>query len=308
MINLDQQQTFHIKQEEAKDGYGRFSIEPLAQGYGQTLGSAIRRVLLSSLPGAAVTQVTISGLKHQFGTVKGVQEDGVDLLLNLKKLRVAYSGDKPVKLELSAKGPGEVTASQIKTPAQVKITNPGLVLAHLATSQTKLDVDMQVETGSGYSPAEDRKTNKVGLIPLDADFSPVKRVNYKVEETRVGRLTNYDKLTMEIWTDGTINSADSLKKAAEIIIGYFGQVVSPSTAAAPVPTQSIAGSQSNSLTIEELGLPTRIANALSKNGYENVSDLLSADKAELAKVRNMGEKSIKVIEAALREKGISWEG
>lgn len=304
---MDQQQTFHIKQEETKDGYGRFSIEPLAQGYGQTLGSSLRRVLLSSLPGAAVTQVTISGLKHQFGTVKGVQEDGVDLLLNLKKLRVAYSGDKPIKLELLAKGPGEVTATQIKVPAGVKIANPDLVIAHLATSQTKLDIDMQVETGSGYSPAEDRKTNKVGLIPLDADFSPVKRVNYKVEDTRVGRLTNYDKLTMEIWTDGTINSEDSLKKAAEIMIVYFKQIVSPSTATAPVPTQSAVSSQI-SLTIEELGLPTRIANALSKNGYENVSDLLSADKAELARVRNMGEKSIKVIEAALREKGISWEG
>lgn len=305
---MDQQQAFQIKQEEATDNYGRFSIEPLVQGYGQTLGSSLRRVLLSSLPGAAVTQVTISGLKHQFGTIHGVQEDGIDLLLNLKKLRVAYNGDKPVKLELSVKGPQEVTAAKIKTPAQVKIVNPDLVIAHLASSQTKLDIDMQVETGSGFSPAEERKTNKVGLIPLDADFSPVKRVNYKVEETRVGRLTNYDKVTMEIWTDGTLNPDLALKKAAEIIVGYFAQVVSPVIAQVSLPMQSSYGTQTGSLTIEELGLPTRIANALSKSGYETVVDLLAADKSELAKVRNMGEKSIKVIEAALKEKGISWEG
>lgn len=304
---MDQQQAFHIKQEEAKDNYGRFTIEPLVQGYGQTLGSSLRRVLLSSLSGAAVTQVTITGLKHQFGTVKGVQEDGVDLLLNLKKLRVSYSGDKPVKLELSAKGQTEVKAADIKTPADVKIANPDLVLAHLGAG-AKLDIDMQVESGVGYSPAEDRKTNKVGLIPLDADFSPIKRVNYRVEETRVGRLTNYDRLAMEIWTDGTVEPADALKNAAEVMVGYFAQVVTPAAIAASVPSQSQSASGANSLTIEELGLPTRIANALAKSGYENVSDLMSADKTELAKVRNMGEKSIKVIEAGLLEKGITWEG
>lgn len=304
---MDQQQTFHMKQEEAGQNHGRFTIEPLAQGYGQTLGSGLRRVLLSSLSGAAVTQVTISGLKHQFGTIKGVQEDGVDLLLNLKKLRLAYTGDKPVRITLGAKGPGEVTAGSIKTSAEVKIANPDLVIAHLANSQTKLDIDMQVETGVGFSPAEERKTNKVGLIPLDADFSPVKRVNYRVEETRVGRLTNYDKLIMEIWTDGTIEPGDALKKAAEVMIGYFSQVVSPSIAMTPAPAQSLLNSQANSLTIEELGLPTRIANALSKSGYETVADLLSAGKTGLARVRNMGDKSIKVIGAALKEKGISWE-
>lgn len=304
---MNQQQSFHIKQEAAKDNYGRFTIEPLAQGYGQTLGSSLRRVLLSSLPGAAVTQVTIVGLKHQFGIVKGVKEDGVDLLLNLKKLRVAYSGEKPVKLTLSAKGAKEVKARDIKAPAEVKIANPDLVLAHLSGAQAKLDIDIQVETGVGYSQADDRKTNKVGLIPLDADFSPIARVNYRVEETRVGRLTNYDKLTMEVWTDNTIEAADALKKAAEIMIGYFAQVVSPQAAPPPSQLSSSSQSQASVLTIEELGLPTRIANALAKSGYENVSDLMLADKAELAKVRNMGDKSIKVIEAALKEKGISWE-
>jgi DNA-directed RNA polymerase subunit alpha len=307
---LNQQPTFHIKKEEANAEYGRFVVEPLEQGYGQTLGSSLRRVLLSSLPGAAVTQVSIAGLKHQFGSIKGVREDGVDLLLNLKKLRVAYTGEKPVRLTLEAKGEGEVTAAQIKAPGDVRVVNPELVLGTLSDAKTKLEMDMQVETGVGYSPADERKTNKIGLIPVDADFSPIKRVNYRVEETRVGRLTNYDKLTLEIWSDGTLDPEEAVTRAANILVAYFNQVANPQLqAAAPVqavatdPSQARAGA----LSIEELGLPTRISNALSKAGFENVSDLLKADKGELAKVRNMGEKSIKVIEAALREKGVNWE-
>lgn len=309
-----QQPTFNIKQEEVAENYGRFSIEPLEQGYGQTLGSSLRRVLLSSLPGAAVTQVSIAGLKHQFGTVKGIKEDGVDLLLNIKKLRVKYTGDKPVKLELSSKGEGEVRAADIKAPTGVEILNPDLLIGTLADSKSKLEIDMQVETGTGYSPADERKTNQIGLIPLDADFSPIVRVNYKVEETRVGRLTNYDKLTLEVWTDGTVEVEDALKQAAGILVGYFSQVATPSMVSdagvQPVVRESSSQSKANTLSVEELGLPTRITNALTKAGYETVSDLLKVlqeNQTDLAKVRNMGDKSIKIIEAALREKGISLE-
>lgn len=302
------QPIFNIKQEEANVQYGKFVVEPLEQGYGHTLGTSLRRVLLSSLPGSAVTQVSVSGLKHQFDTIKGIREDGVDLLLNLKKLRVKFLGDKPVSLTLSAKGEGEVTASQIKVPAGVEIANPDLVIATLADAKSRLDMDIQIERGIGYSASDDRKTNKVGLIPLDADFTPVKRVNVKIEETRVGRLTNFDKLTLEIWTDGTVEPIAALREAAEILVTYFARVASP------IPVTSEAVSVDNpalrgaSLSIEELGLPTRIANALSKSGYETVSDILAAQKPELAKVRNMGDKSIKVIEAALKEKDIVWEG
>lgn len=297
---------FQIKSEETKSDYGKFSIEPLEQGYGHTLGSSLRRILLSSIPGAAVTQVRVSGLKHQFGTIKGVREDGVDLLLNLKSLRVSYNGNKPVKLTLSAKGKGEVKASKIDAPAGVKIANQDLVVATLADSQSKLDIEMQVETGVGYSPAEDRKTNTIGLIPLDADFSPIKRVNYKVEETRVGRLTNYDKLTMEIWTDGSVDPWDSLRKSAETLIGYLQQIVSPAKPEKKSQAKDTLPAKVSTLSVEELNLPTRIANALFKAGYETVSDIVGADIEAIVKVRNLGEKSIKIIRTALKAKGVSW--
>lgn len=304
---MNQQPSFAIKKEEARNDYGRFLIEPLEQGYGDTLGSALRRVLLTSIPGAAVTQVKISGLKHQFGAIKGIKEDGVDLLLNLKSLRVSYQGDKPVKLTLSTKGQGEVKASQIEAPSGVKIANPDLVIANLA-DKTKLDIEMQVESGVGYSPAEDRKTSTIGLIPLDADFSPVKRVNYNIEETRVGRLTNYHRLAMEIWTDGTVDPEEALMKSAEVLMGYLHQVVSPSQPSKKAPSQDSASTKVDSISVEELNLPTRIANALVKSGYETVGDILRADVEDMVKVRNLGEKSIKIIRTALKARGISsWK-
>lgn len=307
IFKLNQQPTFHIKEEEAKDNYGRFSMEPLEQGYGETLGTSLRRVLLSSLHGAAVTQVSVSGLKHQFGSIKGVKEDGVDLILNIKKLRVKYKGDKPVKLTLEATKAGVVTASQIKTPADVEIVNPDLVIATLSDNKAKLDVDLTVEAGIGYSLADDRKTNKIGVIPVDADFSPIIRVNKKIEETRVGRLTNFDKLTLEVWTDGTIQPIDALREASQILVSYLNSISSPvAKQGDDLQILSTTASRSDSLSVEELGLPTRIANALSKAGFETVADL-RGKKSELSKVRNMGNKSIKVIETALSEKGIAWE-
>lgn len=304
---MNQQPSFAIKKEESREDYGRFLIEPLEQGYGDTLGSALRRVLLTSIPGAAVTQVKISGLKHQFGAIKGIKEDGVDLLLNLKSLRVSYQGDKPVKLTLSTKGQGEVKASQIEAPSGVKIANPDLVIANLA-DKTKLDIEMQVESGVGYSPAEERKTSTIGLIPLDADFSPVKRVNYNIEETRVGRLTNYHRLAMEIWTDGTVDPEEALMKSAEVLMGYLHQVVSPSQPSKKAPSQDSASTKVDSISVEELNLPTRIANALVKSGYETVGDILRADVEDMVKVRNLGEKSIKIIRTALKARGISsWK-
>lgn len=301
------QQVFQIKKEEIKTDYARFLIEPLNQGYGDTLGSALRRVLLTSIPGAAVTEVRISGLKHQFGTIKGVKEDGVDLLLNIKALRVSYTGDKPVKITLSAKGKKEVRASQIKAPPEIKIANPDLVIATLSDSQAKLDIEMQVESGVGYVQAEERKTDTVGLLPLDSDFSPVKRVNFRVEETRVGRLTNYDRLILEIWTDGSADPEESLKKAAQILIGYFGQIVSPArTTKKPSHKEAIPVKVSG-LSVEELNLPTRVANALVKAGYETVGDIVAADVEDIVKVRNLGTKSIKIIRTALENKEVSWE-
>lgn len=297
---------FEIKEEESKDGYGKFAITPLEQGYGDTLGNSIRRVLLTSLPGSAITTARISGVKHQFSSLKGMKEDVVEFLLNLKKVRFSYTGDKAVKATISVKEAGEVKAKDINVPANVKIANPELVLATL-NKGSKLEAELTIEVGSGYSPAEDRATGTIGLIPLDASFSPISRVNYKVEETRVGRLTNYDKLILEIWTDGTISPKNALVESAKTLVLYFTQVVTPKKVvkeevALPVDTLGPVGK----LSVEEIGLPTRVANALSKAGYESVESLVKANKEDLVKVRNLGEKSLKIIAVALAEKGVNF--
>lgn len=294
---------FEIKQEEKKKDFGKFVITPLEQGYGNTLGNSLRRVLLTSLPGAAVTNVKITGVKHQFSTLKGMKEDIVEFVLNLKKVRFKYEGEKPAKASLSVKGAGEVRAKDIEVDATVEITNPEMVLATLDKG-AKIDAKMEIESGVGYSPAEERATGEIGLIPLDASFSPVSRVNYKVEETRVGRVTNYDKLIIEIWTDATLSPKDSLVRASEILMSYFNQIVSPKKIKKKPDKKEDALGPVGNLSVEEIGLPTRVANALVKTGHESVEDLVKAKKSDLVKVRNLGEKSVKIIEAALGEKDL----
>lgn len=297
---------FETKQETKKGNYAKLMITPLEQGYGSTLGNSLRRVLLTSLPGTAVTGVKISGVKHQFTSLKGMKEDVVEFILNLKKVRLAYDGGKSVKGTISVTGVGEVKAKDIKLPATVSIANPELILATL-DKNSKLNAELEIETGSGYSLAENRKSEQLGMIPLDASFSPVTRVNYKVEETRVGRLTDYDKLIIEIWTDGTITPKNALVSAAKILVKYFNQIASPKKIVKkedkPVDPLGPAGN----LSVEEIGLPTRVANALLKAGYETVRDLVKAKKADLVKVRNLGEKSVKIIIVALAEKDVKFE-
>jgi len=294
---------FEIKEEEKSKDYTKFIISPLEQGYGNTLGNSLRRVLLTSLPGAAVTSVRMASVKHQFSTIKGMKEDVVDFLLNLKKIRLTYSGEKPVKATLSVSGPGEVRAKDIKVDPTVTIANPELVLAVLEKG-AKIDAHMEIEEGVGYSPAEDRATGEIGLIPLDASFSPVTKVNYKVEETRVGRLTNYDKLILEVWVDGTVSSKDALALAAKTLVSYFNQIVSPKKVKKEEKKEVDLLGPVGKLSVEEIGLPTRVANALLKAGYETVEDLVKTKRGDLVKVRNLGEKSVKIIDAALGEKGM----
>jgi len=297
---------FEIKEEESQKNYSKFVISPLEQGYGDTLGNSLRRVLLTSLPGAAIVSVKVSGIKHQFSTLKGMKEDVVEFLLNLKKVRFSYTGEKPVKATISVKTSGEVKAKDIKVPADVKIANPEFVLATL-NKGAKLEAEMEIAVGEGYSPAEDREKGPIGLIPLDASFSPISRVNYKIEETRVGRLTNYDKLILEIWTDGTMTSKEAVKMAAKTLVAYFSQVVSPRKVIKEEPktVKDILG-PAGKLSVEEIGLPTRVANALIKAGCETVEQLVAAKKEDLVKVRNLGEKSIKIIFVALAEKGVKF--
>ncbi len=301
--------TFEVKNESTQDNYGQFVLSPLPAGYGLTLGVALRRVLLNSLTGGAITSVQIEGVKHQFSTLKGMKEDVLDFLLNLKLVRVKITGSDPVKLKLSINRTGEVKAGDIEVPAGVEIANPELVLATLSKS-AKLNAEMTAQNGVGYLLADERPQERIGEIHLDASFSPVSRVNYKVEETRVGRVTNYDKLTLEIWTDGIVSPNDALISASGILVSYFQQIVTPKKQVESLVAEVSLASDSlgsvGKLSVEEIGLPTRVANALVKAGFETVEKLVVADKNELIKVRNLGEKSLKIVSAALSEKGVSF--
>lgn len=295
---------FEVKQKETRDNYAKFEITPLSAGYGQTVGTALRRVLMSSLRGAAITSVKMQGVQHQFSTLKGMKEDVLDFLLNLKRVRFSYDGQDPVKVSLSVNRAGEVKAGDLETPSNVKVANPELVLANLADG-AKLEAEMTVEVGVGYVSADEREKEGVNEIPLDASFSPVERVNYTVEETRVGRVTNYNKLNLEIWTDGTISPEDALTSAAKTLMTYFQQIVNPKKVEKeePVVEEDSLGPVGK-LSVEEIGLPTRVANALAKAGFETVEKLVNAKREDLVKVRNLGEKSLGTINDALKEKGV----
>ena len=302
---------FKTKTIKQTESYGEFALEPLDKGYGHTLGNALRRILLSSLEGAAISEVKISGVKHQFSTFSGLKEDIVELILNLKQTRITYKGKGEETLTLNVRGPKEVTAKDIKGPATVKIVNPEQRLATLADKNTKLDIKIKVDRGMGYSPAADRKSSTVGVIPVDAAFSPVTRVAYSVESTRVGRRTDYDKLIIKIWTDGSLKSKEALENAATIAVGFFKQIYKPVVKAkkADSTTQELSlNGEVYDLTVEELELPTRIANALRRGGYKTVKHLFEAPSADLAKVKNLGEKSLQKVRDALKKKDVVLKG
>lgn len=295
---------FQIKKIKQTENFGQFSIEPLPQGYGHTLGNALRRVLLTSLPGTAITQVKISGIKHKFSTIEGMKEDVIELLLNLKQVRIKYEGEKQVKLHLEKNGPGQVKAGDIETPAGVEIVNKDLILVNLADRKSKLKMEMIAERGSGYLPVEERKSEKLGVIILDAIFSPIIKVSYKVETTRVGRRTDLDRLILEINSDGTIKPQQALKEAAKTLIFFFNRILKPKELPDEEKKGQIPVDETFRLTVEELELPTRIANALRKAGYETVGDLARATQADLSSVKNLGEKSLNIIWSVLAKKGI----
>ncbi len=296
---------FEIKEEKKEAEYGRFVISPLEQGYGLTVGNSLRRVLLTSLSGIAITSVKISGVKHQFSTLSGMKEDIVEFVLNLKKVRFSGKLEKPAKATLEVSKAGEFKAGEIKLSGGIKVSNPDLVLGTL-NKGSKIQAEMTVESGTGYLPAEDRSVESIGLIPVDASFSPVKRVSYKIEETRVGRLTNYDKLIMEIWTDGTVKASEALIEAAKILVSFFGQIVNPKKVEKVKEEVVDDLGLTGKLSVEEIGLPTRVSNALIKAGFETVESLAHAKKEDLVKVRNLGEKSLKIIAAALGSKGVEF--
>lgn len=298
--------SFTVKTEEENTTYGRFVLEPLTQGYGSTMGNVLRRVLLSSLSGAAVTQVKIKGVSHQFSSLSGLKEDVVEFILNVKKIRLKLHGDKPGKMKLSVKGPRTVTAADIEPSENVEIINKDLVLGELADSKSKLDVEFVVESGVGYVTADERQTTEVGVIPVDSLFSPVTKVSYKVEATRVGRLTNFDKVTLEIWTDGTIMPKAAVEESAKILVTMFQAVYQPVVVEGeetPAQPDNGLSDDVSKMTIEELDLPTRITNSLKKGGIKTVGDLVETPRKKLMKIKNLGGRSIELIEEKLKEKG-----
>lgn len=300
---------FKIKEEKATAEYAEFVIEPLDPGYGHTVGNALRRVLLTSIPGAAITSVKISGVKHRFSTIPGLKENVVDLLLNLKGLSFRLLDDaESATVTLSAKGPKEeITGKDLELPSEVELANPDHYIGALSDKKAKIDMELTIEKGYGYELAEEKKADSLGVIPTDATFSPVIRVNYEVSATRVGRQTNLDKLVLLVWTNGTIEPREALTQASKILASYFMQIFEPKASA--VITEGSASTSNVSdeltkLTIDELDLPTRIYNSLRNGGIETIGDLLSTSKKELMSMRNMGGKSISIIEEKLKAKGI----
>ena len=298
---------FQIKTETSESGFGKFNIDPLEQGYGQTLGNSLRRVLLTSLPGAAIVSAKIEGVKHQFSTLPGMKEDVVEFLMNVKKIRLTIENDEPVTLTISKKGSGDVTGADIDAPAGVTIINRDLVLAHLSDKKASLEVTLTAEKGLGYMSADERHFDEVGVMSVDALFSPVVRVNYSVVATRVGRMTNLDRLVMEIWTDGTISALDALKSAAKVLVEYFTQIVEPKAPgiAESAPITPTVSDEVLKMRIEELDIPTRIVNALGNGGIETIGQLLGTNRADLMKIKNLGTKSLAIVEEKLREKGVA---
>lgn len=297
---------FKVITEKEENNRASIVLEPLEQGYGHTLGNALRRCLLTSLEGSAITSVKISGVSHQFSTISGVIEDVIEIILNLKKVRVKLFSDKSAHMTISKTGKGEIKASDINTEGAGEIINPELHIATITDPKAKLSIELTVETGVGYVSAGDKKTNEVGVIPTDSIFTPVVSVNYTVDPTRVGRNTNFDKLTMDIVTDGTTKPIDAVNEAARILSTYFHQVYEPVVEEEVKPAES--SFMSDDLlksSVEELDLPVRISNALKAIDADTIGKLIIIPRAQLMKAKNLGAKSLGLISDKLAERGLS---
>ncbi len=292
--------------------YGKFNIHPLERGYGVTLGNALRRVLLSSLDGVAVTSIRLTYVLHEFSDIPGVREDVIQVILHIKQLRMRLNGVDSTRMHLSVRGEGVVTAADINTSSDVEIINPDLYLFTVDDPKTRVDIEFTVERGRGYSPANERSGHlPIGEMPVDAIFSPVKRVNWDVSNTRVQQSTNYDKLTMEIWTDGTISPEKALSSAAMTLIEHlrhlagFSEEVIPIKKEVELPTSRIH-SELAETSIDQLDLSVRVFNSLKRTGIQNVGDVLDLlEKGEQAvmSIRNFGDKSLDELRQKMIEKG-----
>lgn len=291
--------------------YGRFVAEPFERGFGTTVGNSLRRVLLSSLTGAAIVSVKIEGVLHEFSTIPGITEDVTDIILNVKKIRLKLHADKVKRLHLRKKGPGVAKAGDIEHDADVEILTPDLHIATLDKGAT-LDMEMVVKRGRGYVPAERNKEEEmpIGVIPVDALYSPVTRVNYLVENARVGRMTDYDKLILEVWTDGSISPEDAVSQAAVIVRGHLDIFINvkdlEETISRPTVAEAMTESNKNLLrSVNELELSVRAANCLKNANIKTIADLVQKTEADMLRTKNFGKKSLNEIKEILAEMGLS---
>jgi DNA-directed RNA polymerase subunit alpha len=300
-----------IEREAEARNYGKFVISPLEHGYGVTLGNALRRVLLSSLEGAAVTSIRIVDVLHEFSDIPGVREDVLQVMLQVKQLRLIMEGVDTIRMHLEVRGEGVVTAADIIAPPEIKIINPDLYLFTADNAKARLDIEFTVERGRGYAPSNERGRMPIGELPVDAIFGPVKRINWEVQSARVGQSTNYDKLILEIWTDGTIAPESALSTSAKILIEHLRYVagISEETLAITMEKE-VSGSRLTSevaeTPVESLDLSVRVFNSLKRTGITTVGDVLEllekGDQAVMS-IRNFGEKSLEELRLKMREKG-----
>jgi len=299
-----------IEVEASTERYGRFIVGPLESGYGVTVGNSLRRVLLSSLPGAAITSVRVDGIHHEFSPLPGAREDTMTLLLNLKQLRMKLQGDEPVRLLLEAEGEGVVTAGDIECPSEVEIVNPELHLLTLDSSDSRVEVEMVAEKGRGYSPGEERGALPIGELPVDAIFSPIRKIAYTVDRVRIGEITDFDQLKLDIWTDGTIQPEEALSKAAQMLAKHFSLVANIGAVlieAEEEPVEEGIPPRIYEMPIEDLDLTVRAFNCLKRAGITKVGmilEKLEKGDDEILAIRNFGRKSLEELKQALSERNL----
>lgn len=301
---------------------GKFEINGCYPGYGTTLGNALRRVLLSSLEGAAITSVKIKGISHEFSTIPGVLEDAVHIILNLKKVRFRMYSDEPLKVTLKSKGTGAVKAGDIKTSSEIEVINPEQVIATITDKKTNLEMEIEVARGLGYVPVEQQKreNKEIGVIAIDAIYTPIERVNYVVEDMRVGKRTDYNKITLEIKTDGSISPKEAIAKAVEILVNQFSalsgfeeEAAADSTSSPQAAIEEKAPEEAKEEAVDPMktkvedlkGLSARTVKALTEGGIAKAKDIVKMTEEELGEIKGMGEKGIKEIKKAIGEMGVT---
>ena len=303
----------NIHKVEETDNYGKFVVEPLERGYGTTLGNSLRRVLIASLPGSAITTMQIDGVLHEFSTVKGVTEDVTQIILNLKKVSLKINSEDQKDLELDVKGPAKVTAGDIQGDSEVSVLNPDLHIATVADG-AELHIKMTADKGRGYLSANDNKARMedlaIGVLPIDSIYTPIERVNYTVENARVGQRSDFDKLTLDVWTDGSITPTEAVSLGAKILTEHLAMFVNltetAQNAQVMVEKEETHKEKTLEMTIEELDLSVRSYNCLKRAGINTVKELTDRTEADMMKVRNLGQKSLEEIKLKLNDLGVSF--